>query len=103
MLLTVCRAAPSSALRTLAGAEPLVSTRPSDPRGEKGNRDVATSLFGEGGGSRMRGPHGTPPTMCPNLPLRRHQAEEGALRIGGLDDPAAAGDFHRAVDDLTAA
>ncbi|NKN16156.1 hypothetical protein GFL86_32520 [Rhizobium laguerreae] len=35
MLLTVCRAAPSSDLRALAGAEPPVSTRPSDPRGEK--------------------------------------------------------------------
>ncbi|NKM02769.1 hypothetical protein GFM29_02710 [Rhizobium leguminosarum bv. viciae] len=37
------------------------------------------------------------------LPLRCDQAEEGALRVGGLDDPAAAGDFHRAVDDRAAA
>ncbi|QAS77114.1 hypothetical protein CO657_02900 [Rhizobium acidisoli] len=36
-MVRVCREAPSSALRAPTGVEPLVSTRPSDPRwGEEG-------------------------------------------------------------------
>ncbi|TAV47597.1 hypothetical protein ELI30_04865 [Rhizobium leguminosarum] len=62
----MCRAAPSSALRALAGAEPPVSTRPSDPRGEKSeSRRCGISLLPSGRRWRQpdEGHHGTPPTM----------------------------------------